>query len=384
MKKLFLALLVIVGIGTIGATSVFAKEKDQKKTVVVSADSTVDRDFFATGDEVIISGTVNGDVYVLAGKVVVDGQINGDLIAAGETVDISGRIAQDVRVAAGDLRIGGKILGSMTAGAGQIVIDGEAAIGKSVLIGAGSLRVDGSIERGATIGASEVILNSYIGQDAKIGAEKLTVSENAKINGDLNYWSDNDALIRNSDSVSGTITKHATASREAGNDARHILGGFALFWKLTAFLSSLILGFVLLKLVPVFMSDVIKSYKTKPIASLGIGLLSLILAPIFFVLLLITVIGIPFAVFLVFGMITILMLSKVFIAIFVGDYLKARLKLNVSAFGTLGLGLIVWTALTALPVIGGVLSFIGCVSAVGALLVTKKSYYKMLSAKKLI
>lgn len=384
MKKVIFVFLFAILIGVVGATSVLAKEPNSQKIVTIARDTIVDSDYFASGDVVTISGTVNGDVYVLAEKVTVDGVINGDLIATGGTVVISGQVAQDARVGAGELIVDGIISGSLTAGAGQIEIDDDAAIGKSVVLGAGSMRIDGSVERGATIGGGDVILNSYIGQSAKVGAGTLTLSENAKINGDLNYWSDNEATIRNLDSVSGSVAKHAAGNKDAGENARNMFGGIGILWKIVSFVSAFILGFALLKLVPVFIGDVLKTYKDKPFVSLGLGFLSLVLAPILFILLLLSVIGIPFAVFLAFGLIVILMISKIFVALFVGEYIKARFKLKISQLGVLALGLAVWGILTSLPVLGGILTFIGCLSAVGAFLVTKKSYYKMLSEKKLI
>src|SRR5262245_39250872 len=89
-----------------------AEEQDQRmengplrKHVIVPAGQVINRDYFAFGEIVEISGTVNGDVYAAGAHVAVDGTVNGDLLAAGGTVAISGTVARDARVAGGQVTI---------------------------------------------------------------------------------------------------------------------------------------------------------------------------------------------------------------------------------------------------------------------------------------
>ena len=82
MKKLLLIVLGFFLLFSFVALPVFAQEKE--KMVILSKGETIDRDYFAAGDETQISGTINGDAYVAGGTVIVDGTVNGDLMAAGE------------------------------------------------------------------------------------------------------------------------------------------------------------------------------------------------------------------------------------------------------------------------------------------------------------
>jgi hypothetical protein len=65
----------------------------------VSAGQVVDRDYFAAGPLVEMSGTINGDLYAAGGQVLVDGQVNGDVLVAGGRVLLSGAVVQSIRVA---------------------------------------------------------------------------------------------------------------------------------------------------------------------------------------------------------------------------------------------------------------------------------------------
>src|SRR4249920_606798 len=98
-------------------------DKTARKLVVIPAGQVIDRDLFAVGEIVEISGTVNGDVYAVGGQILVDGTINGELgrnvtvvaanlelmpsalihgnvVAAGANVEAGALIQRDVKIAA--------------------------------------------------------------------------------------------------------------------------------------------------------------------------------------------------------------------------------------------------------------------------------------------
>src|SRR3990170_1191544 len=99
----------------------------QGELVTLPAGETVNRDFFAFGERVEISGTVNGDVYAGGGIVIVDGKVNGDLLAGGGTLTISGSVSQDARVGGGQITITGKVGRNLTIGGGNVELTDPAA-----------------------------------------------------------------------------------------------------------------------------------------------------------------------------------------------------------------------------------------------------------------
>ena len=100
MKKLLFSIIfVIFLIFTLFATSQIdaqdnselklAKPGKLTKLYILGSDEVINKDVFAVGDRVDVSGTVNGDVYALGSEIFVDGTVNGDLLAAGGTVNIT-------------------------------------------------------------------------------------------------------------------------------------------------------------------------------------------------------------------------------------------------------------------------------------------------------
>lgn len=387
MKKIFLiiASLAIALIASVGAVRAHdtgqAHSHDEQKIIVVGRDEVVDKDYFATGDSVFVSGVVNGDVYAAAGKIVVDGTVNGDVISAGGSLEIPGRVTGDLRVAGGQITVGGNIEGSLTALGGSVVINEGARIGKSIVVGAGSLSSRGEIAKGATFGAGDATIDGMVGGDVRAGTSRLTLGDRANVSGNVEYWSENELTRIGNAQVAGSTTRHTPVSKEQANQGAL---GFWFFWAVVSAISGFIMGLVLLKLAPNFTADVIKTFRTWPFASIGIGLVALIAAPILFVLLLVTLIGIPFALILLFVMIIVWMFIKVFVALFIGGFIQERMKWKKSGVWALVIGLFLWAIVANIPVIGGMIVFIASLATIGALLWTKKDYYRKFSSKKLI
>lgn len=384
MKRLVLVVAVFLLIALFSVGAVWAKERDDVKNVVLASGEFIDRDYFASGDTVTVSGAVNGDVYVFGQKVVIDGQVNGDVIAAAGSFETSGTVSGDVRVAAGQVFIYGQIDGSLTAGSGSVTIDDDASIGRSVVVGAGSVRFDGPIVRGVTIGAGDATFNSSIGSSVVAGVGNIALGQRASINGNLNYWSENEASIASGALVSGETTRHIPTQAQREFPKKDVFANFGAFASVAMFVSTLILGFALIRIAPVFTQDVVKHLKSRPFASLGVGLAFLILFPIISLLLLVTVVGIPIALILLFATIVVCMFIKVFVSIFIGQFVQNKFKLNKSVNMALVVGLLIYTLFTRLPIIGTLVAIILSVGTFGAVLTTKRNYWKNLRAKHLI
>lgn len=387
MKKILFGFFAIFLTFVLSTGVVLAQKSGDSKNVTLGRDEVIERDYFARGEVVTVSGTVNGDVYAFGEKVVVDGEVNGDVIAAGGTLEIPGRVSGDARVAGGQITIDGQIEGSLTAGGGNIIIDDDATIGKSIVVGAGSLKVDGSVGRGAMIGAGDATLNSRIGGSVTAGVGTISVGEGAEINRDFNYWSESDATIASTAVISGATTKHAPPVKDRDTRPEGIakaISGFWLVWSIASLIAGVIIGLVLIKIAPNFTNDVLVKYQKRPWASLGIGLLTVILAPILFILLLVTVIGISFALILLLSLVLLWIFIKVFVALCIGRYIQDKMKLARSDLMALIVGLVIWAVVSHIPVVGGIFVFVASLVTIGVVLMTKKEYFHKLSSKKLL
>jgi cytoskeletal protein CcmA (bactofilin family) len=360
---------------------------EERKIVSLPKDQTIDKDYFAAGDRVEISGTVNGDVYAAGGQVVIDGTINGDLIAAGGTVEVSGNVTQDARVAGGQVNISGQIGRNLTIGGGNVEIANNAILGGSLVAGAGNLNVRAPIAKDIKAGAGNLVIANIVEGDVEAGVGTLRLSSNGRVNGDLNYYSNDPVSIAPDATVSGKVTFNQTPEYEGpkASDVAKGLAGVAAFFKLISLVSTLILGLLLVYLFPKFTEEVSENIQRRPWASLVVGILVLILSPIIFLVLLITVFGIPLAFFFLFLFLASLYITRIFALYFLGDFILERLKRDkLGGAWKFVVGMFAYYLITLIPIIGELIAFVVLLFGLGSSLITKKEIYSALRKKNTI
>ncbi len=298
INYIFGALLLLV----IGTPVVFAQNTSvnlpfrTNERVVLEATETVERDFFAAGDRIEIEGNVNGDLYAAGGNIVVDGTVNGDVLAAGGNIEINGRVAGDVRSLGGNIEVNGTIGRNLTAAAGNISVDEEASVSGSAVFGAGNVEVAGTVGGNIVGGVGSLLVQNTVGGNIYTGVGQLQMDDGASVAGEVLYWSDQDALVDQNASISGALERRETPARADEQETRSFLNSFKLF----SLLSIIAIGLLILRFFPGILEAGARTLEKKPWASLGFGFLKLFLEPIVAVLLLMTVVGIPLGIFLLF------------------------------------------------------------------------------------
>lgn len=383
MKKVFLPVFVILFTLIFVSSAFAAKNFERNEAVLLPKDDVVEGDYFAAGERVTIAGTVNGDAYVAGGNVIVEGTVSGDLIAAGGTVNIRGKVTQDIRVAGGQVSVSGDVGGNVTLVGGSLEVTDSAKIAGSLVSAGGNLSVFAPVGKGATIGAGSATIGNLINGDVTAGVGELALTPNAKVSGDLNYWSDKDANIQQGAEVSGKTT-HSFPPKKERDESRKALGGFLGFFKIASFLAAVLIGAILIKLAPQFTKITADAVLKKPAVSLGVGLLALIVTPIAVLIAAITVIGIPIAMILLVLFLITMYLAKIFVSIAIGKKIIEMINQKAGDYVVFILGLLVYTILTLIPVIGVIVGILVLLAGVGAIIATKKNLYGNLRAKKLI
>ena len=383
LKKLTAILIVFLIFPLIGGGVYAAKNLQRSETVLIPKGDVVDGDYFAAGERVTIAGTVNGDAYVAGGNVVVEGEINGDIITAGGNVNVRGKVAQDVRAAGGQVTVSGDVGGNVTLVGGSLEVADSAKIAGSLVSAGGNLSVFAPIGKGATFGVGNATIGNLINGDVAAGVGELALTPNAKVAGDLNYWSDRDANISQGAEVFGKTTHNFPPKKER-QESRKAWGGVFGFFKIAGFLAALIIGAILIKLAPQFTKITADTIFKKPTASLGIGLLTVILTPILVLIAAFTVVGIPIALVLLFLFLLTLYLAKIFVSVAIGKKIIGMINQKAGDYAVFILGLLVYTLVTLIPVIGTIIAILVVLGGVGAIVATKKDLYKQLKTKKLI
>jgi len=386
MKKL----LILLGfIGVFFSSAIFAfAQTSNSALIVIPRNATVTQDFLKTGERIQILGTLKRDAYLAGETVTIDGTVEGDVLVAGGTVIITGDLKQDLRVIGGDIKInGGQIDGNVTIAGGTVAIDKTSTISGSIVGFAGSLDSQGSIGRGITAFGGEVTIGGNVKENLSISAGELSILSNASIAGELQYWSEVQADISNEASISGNISKFSFQGQDTEEISRQFdeaIGAFFLILKFVDLVMLLLVGILIMLSLPNYAQRLTQYIDKNFMKSFIVGILFSILTPIVSLLLIISVLGLPLGVVLMFGFVLILWVGKIFGLAYLGRIITNRSKKKTPLVKSYTIGLIFFMILSLIPVVDFMVAIIVTSIGVGTLLVSKKQYYQELRSKEII
>lgn len=344
------------------------RQNRQQKVVTLAEDEVHDGDYFAYGDVVEISGIVNGDVYAAGGMVFVDGTINGDLIAAGGQVNMNGLVTENLRVAGGQVVLSGTVGRNATVVAGSVdALSGSEVVGNFVA-GSGNARLAGKV-----------------GGDGNLAVGEFRLAPGASFGGNVNYMSDHDATIAEGATVGGEISR--TASQMPKVDKREIakaFAGFAIYVKLASFVSTFVLGFLVIRFYPNFVKNNIERIDKNFGRAFLYGFLWMILLPLIGILFAVTALGLPLA-FMTLGIYAILLfLTRVFGILWLGSKALKYVRKDDDPRYFLLVGVFVYYPLSMLPLIGFITKLVIALIGFGAFVLTYRSTWKSARKAKIV
>lgn len=364
---LFVAMALVIMMPSAADAAVFR----QGNRIVIEEGETINDDLYVAGSTIQINGTVNGDLIAAGNSITVDGNVTGSTFLAGSDVGISGRIGNSARVASGNLSVHGDIGRDLIAGAGTVDVQRNSNIRRDFVGGSSDARMDGQIGRNVIGSMEKLQINGTVNGTVKVDVSNLTVGSGARIGGDLRYKSANEAQIANGADIEGDVDMTRVEKRRGRRPAVLYIGAalFSLLWLLA-------LGVALFLLFPRFGNDFNRTLESKPWVSLGWGFLILILTPFAFLILLITVIGVPIAFVLLFLYIVAIYVTKIYVGYFVGSRIFAALGKVTHWFWPLFVGLLVVVILSAIPFIGWLSRLAIVLFGLGALILTLTDYHR--------
>ena len=369
--------ILILSMGWFAFSTHASAETPSPKTslsdrAVLRAGQIVKGDYFAVGPRVEISGIVNGDLYVAGGHVLVDGVINGDVIVAGGKVTLSGTVAQDARIAGGQVLISGTIGRNATVGGADIHLTETSQIGENLLAAGGAVQLGGHIGKDARIGAAKVTVSNEIERDLAVAAESVRLTSKAIVGGKLKYWSETAPVIDEEATVRGAIARRPLPEGWSLENARRGIFGVRVIAAVVSFVSTLILGLVLLRLYPLFTARVTATIRERPGVSFGWGAVALVGMPIVAVSFLVTLFALPIGLVLLALYVPLVYLARVYAITCLGQLLSRRQSDSSPLAGPFVKGLVLYSMLTLIPIVGTVLTVLVILFGLGALLMTKK------------
>jgi cytoskeletal protein CcmA (bactofilin family) len=328
-------------------------------------------DVYVSGETILVPGGVSGDLIAFGRQVEVAGTIGGSVLSGAESVEISGNVVQSARVGARSVEVTGPIGGDLLAGAQSVLLSREGVINRDLLLGAQDVVIDGQITRNVKGGARSLTINGNVKGDVEVDVENLTIGRGARIEGDLIYTSQDEAEVQPGGMVLGR-TERRNPAPESVRDA-----GDYVVELLRSLVGPIILGVLLLWLMPGPLFATTQALRSAPLASLGVGVVALVLVPflVLFLFILASITGagfsVPFALAGVF--IVLLFLAKLIVGLALGGLIlrlgKGGAEPSVTkAVLALIVGIVLLALLTLVPILGGIVSFLVIILALGAAL----------------
>lgn len=385
MKKFLIAFFALI-LFVVSGKSASALEFRSGETIDISEIASVSGSLVATGRTITIDGTVNGDLFCAGQNVTIRGDVDGDIICAAQTITLWGKVNGDVRVASQNVHfISAQVARNVTAFAQDITLDDTTAVRGEVYVNAQRFELGGIVGGGISGNTQDARISGGVIGNVQLDVESLTLANKATISGSLVYKSDKTAQIANSATVSGSITQDKPKVVEK-TQVTKMQPQFSLFGFLSRALIYSLLGIVLLRFFPRFSARMVANIENQTGKGLGFGILGLFAVPVILVLLAITIIGIPIALFGLFLWLSVLFLSRIFVVVVVGKYILNRFNSPKvrDEMWIVVVGVLVSTLAFKLPFVGVLFSFIALVLGFGAFLLTLPWFNKnQKSVKKL-
>lgn len=398
---------------------------------LIAAEEVIQDDLFVLCRTLEIDGEVEGNLIGIATTAEIDGRVGGSIYLAAGQLDVTGALGDSLHFFGAALRVGadarfddtsadilsmglsttlerGARLPDGIIGVGyQLVVDG--VVGGDIDFSGSALHISGGVQGDidTSVGDSQSAgvpqlqaLLTVLPVSINLERPGLQIDDTAQIDGQLRYSAPSPAVINADLALEPEFTQvspqpdlaQIAAIAEQPEDAGRELVLFARQF-LTDFLLILLLGMLLLRLTPNTMTAAARRLNTRPLSNLGWGVLAAVLAlPLLMVVLLLSIgvlvlLGALQLSSITFGVTVLLVavnlgmigsfylllafVARIVISLWLGRLLLSRLPFTANrqygAIAQLALGAAVLALLVALPGVGWLISVIGALFGLGAL-----------------
>jgi len=323
----------------------------------VMSNEVVDGTLYAGGNTLRVEGRVQGDFICAGQDVDISGVIEGDVLCAAQKITISGEVQGDVRVAAQQVRLEGMVAGSVSLAGQQVDLSERSQVARDLTAVGQQVLLNGSVGRDAHAMAETFYANATLGRHLEVKASNISLGDKTKIAGDFIYTSSSDADVPASASVTGK-TEHLIPEVTAATPQRSYVGSM-----LIAFLGFVVLGAAVLVAAPRILRATTRAISKSPLLTLGAGFAGLVLPPFIAGMLLLTIIGMPLALLVLFGWIISLLLGLVVSGQALGQIIVKKMGWQAIFAQLLGLGALFGVAF--IPYVGPFVLLMAVIWGVG-------------------
>lgn len=347
------------------------------------SDPLMDDTYIATG-KATLDENVEGDFLIAGGEITINGNISEDLVIVGGTIEIMGDVGDDIRIIGGEVAIYGNVGDDVLVAGGKVDIEKDAVINGSVIAGAGLLTIDGVVREDIRGGMGMFFLNGRVERNVTVTIEeKIEIEPSAFIGGNLTY-----SALLNVEIPEGVVKGAIEFNKFERESILKDLTLTYLIYKFVSFIASLILALILVLSVPKVLIRSAELTRKGFFKSMGIGILLVFFAVIGFILLMVTVVGIPLGLILLATMLIVFYFAKIFTAAWLSSYF---LKLNnkkkhqkLLLFLGITAALFVYYLIGIIPFVGWALNILLFLIGVGTIARVKFDYFKEMKEKNIL
>jgi len=320
----------------------------------------LDGSVLAGAQTINVSGPVTRNLFLAAQNIDVSGAAAGDLVAIGATLTVSGRIGGAVRAGAGAIYINGGVGQDVLAGCAALAIGKNAEVRGDIAAACQKLEINGIVRGDVKAVANDVVISGSIDGDVDVTvADKLTLTPDARIYGNLRYRSSKTLDIANPDNVFGNIEHVQLPTRKEIEDLKQMKprpGMFVTFFlpfTILSIIGALVVGFLLVAIWKYVLNEGFARSFAHWRRTLGFGAIGFLIGPMSILVAFALIITIPAGLIALAAYLVCLYLAKVLAGMLTGRLLFRIFGApEVSLWWAAPVGIIIVFGLCAIPYAG--------------------------------
>ncbi|MDH3694211.1 MAG: hypothetical protein OER96_06530 [Gammaproteobacteria bacterium] len=325
----------------------------------------------AAGARVTIKGKARQNIRAAGALVNIDAESGGDLHVAGSRVSLKGNVTGEAWLAGAEVNIDAVTGKALKAAGASIDVSENAKLASNSSLAAALIEFHGASEDNFNLYGDEIVFSGQASGAVTIKGRKVSVTENARIQGDLTIQSGEKAIIDPAAMITGKVTQTSLTKSDFKEEEEGVFAGVggALIFAASAFL----LGLILVVFIRGSVDRGINMLRSRPGKSILWGLAVFFGVPILAVLAMVTIVGIPIGIATLLMLPLLLLLGFTMTALGVSDWLFNRAgetKETGQRLLLLAAGVVMFVVLGFVPVLGPLLIILAVLFGLGAAVVT--------------
>ncbi|HSG98524.1 MAG TPA: hypothetical protein VLB27_00650, partial [candidate division Zixibacteria bacterium] len=284
----------LLAVMVFAASPVDALTVEKGRAFAVGEGDALEDDLLFLGQRANIGGQVVGDAALFVNYVAVDGSISGALIAGASDVTINGRVDGSVIAMCGLFSLEGSVGGSVAVFAESVEIGQAGRLDRDLQMFGEALYFDGYSAADVTAHAKIAVISGTIEGDVELDALEVEIGDGAVINGDLTIIGCDDPVISPDAMILGEVVERP---REKNVTLDELSAPYvAIYFYLSLFVIGVLVALISRRHFAVAAGAIIGEAPR----SIAFGLLGFGVGLAMFIVLAITLIGIPAALLTLF------------------------------------------------------------------------------------